>query len=217
HQAGGDRFGGGSGLRGNDQVPEGVGRYGAGFDALSAPDQGRFRYWGGWSLPEDVTGTLTTYSATSPTTSESIPGPGSGPSVNARSSLDAPSRCEGVGGGMPAAQQFSGGNLLRLNAARGMVDPAFAASGKVGSPYLMGNLQSELVKARPNAELAGTYLGLVAKVPVTAATVKSIGSQLCAVVSDAQAQEIAQVAEQQRLALISAAPAGGGAGHGKAQ
>ena len=118
---------------------------------------------------------------------------------------------------IPAAQQFSGGNLLRLNAARGMVDPAFAASGKVGSPYLMGSLQSELVKARPNAELAGTYLGLVAKVPVTAATVKSIGSQLCAVVSDAQAQEIAQVAEQQRLALISAAPAGGGAGHGKAQ
>src|SRR5512135_345971 len=71
HQAGGDRFGGGSGLHGNNQVPEGVGRYGANFDALSAPDQGRFRYWGGWSLPEDVGVTPTTYSATaSPTTSE---------------------------------------------------------------------------------------------------------------------------------------------------
>ncbi|MGE5826710.1 MAG: hypothetical protein ACM36A_19140 [Bacteroidota bacterium] len=213
HQAGGDRFGGGSGLHGNNQVPEGVGRYGANFDALSAPDQGRFRYWGGWSLPEDVGVTPTTYSATaSPTTSEMIPGPGSGPSVNVRSALDAPSRCEGIGSGMTPAQQFSGGNLQRLNAARGMVDPALAASGKIGSPYLMGSMQSELVKEKPNTDLAGTYLGLIAKVPVTAATVKSIGSQLCATVSDAQAQEIARVAEQQRTALSSAARANGGGG-----
>jgi hypothetical protein len=74
HEAGGDRFGGGSGLRGNAQVPEGVGRYGAGLDALSATEQRRFRYWGGWSLPEQVAPTPTTSSAT-PTSSETIPNP----------------------------------------------------------------------------------------------------------------------------------------------
>jgi len=102
---------------------------------------------------------------------------------------------------MPAAQQFGGGNLLRLNAARGLVDPALAASGKIASPYLMGSLQNELVKGTPSTELAGTYLGLVAKTPVTADTVKKIGFQLCARMSDSQAKEIAQVAELQRTAL----------------
>jgi len=220
HQAGGDHFGGGSGLRGNDQIPEGIGRYGAGYSTLEASEQGRFRYWGGWYVPEEPvvvnpTGVSSTDAAG--TSSEMIPGPGGGPAVNVRATLDESARCEGVTSGMSAARQFSGANLLRLNTARGLVDPVLAASGKVGSPYLMANLQSELTKPQPNTELAGTYLGLLAKVPVSLDTVKKIGFQLCAVVGDAQAKEIAQVAEQQRAALSAASGAMGGADHGKPQ
>lgn len=200
HQAGGDNFGGGNSGHGNSQVPEGVGRYGAGFSNLSTSDQGHFRYWGGWRLPVDpTTPTDTTFT----TATEVITGSGGGASVNVRNTLDTASRCEGVSPRMQATQQFSGGNLLRLNAARGLVDPALAASGEIASPYVMGNLQIELVKASPNTELVGTYIGLVAKAPVSADTVKKIAFQMCSKVSDTQAQEIAQIAEQQRAMIVA--------------
>lgn len=199
--AGSERFGGGSGLRGNDQVPEGVGRYGEG---AAGNEEGRTRYWGGWTLPEGPTEPpLDPVIATTSTTL--VPGSGGGQSVNARNVLDGVARCEGVTPGMAPAQQFSGNNLLRLNTARGVVDPELAASGKIASPFLMGNLQEELIKAAPNAELAGTYLGLIAKAPVTADAVKKIGFQLCARINDAQAKEIAAIAETQRETLAAAA------------
>lgn len=197
--SGSERFGGGSGVRGNDQVPEGIGRYG---DGAPTTDQGRLRYWGGWTLPEDPvnpTDTVVTIST------DIVPGSGSGPSVSARNVLDGSARCEGVTPGMAPAQQFAGSNLLRLNTARGLVDPELAASGKIASPFLMGNLQDELTKSAPNSELAGTYLGLIAKTPVTANAVKKIGFQLCASVSDKQAKEIADIAEAQRATLAAAA------------
>ena len=208
-----ERFGGGSGLSGNAQVPDGVGRYGEG--ATAASDQGRTRYWGGWTLPDALvpdTYSVTTLSTSSASSASSastdvIPGSGGGPSVSARSVLDGPARCEGVASGMGPGQQFSGGNLLRLNAARGLVDPELAASGKIAPPFVMGSLQEEMIKAAPNAELAGTYLGLIAKTPVTADAVKKICFQLCASVSDAQAREIAEVAETQRKTLADAARA----------
>lgn len=199
--AGSERFGGGSGVRGNDQVPEGIGRNG---DGAPTTDQGRLRYWGGWTLPENPetpTDTVVTISA------DVVPGSGGGPSISSRSVLDGAVRCEGVVSGMPPAQQFAGSNLLRLNAARGLVDHELAASGKIASPFLMGNLQDELTKAAPNTELAGTYLGLIAKNPVTADTVKKIGFQLCAGINDKQAKEIADVAEAQRNTLAAAAAA----------
>jgi len=198
--AGSERFGGGSGVSGNSQIPEGIGRYGAGAQAAGS-DQGRFRYWGGWTLPEEP---VPEPFVTTTTSTDLVPGAGGGPSVNPRDALDGASRCEGISG-MTPAQQFAGNNLLRLNAARGLVDPELAASGKIASPFLMGNLQDELAKASPNAELAGTYLGLVAKAPVTTETVKKIGFQLCATISDTQAKEIADTAEAQRAALAAAA------------
>ncbi len=108
---------------------------------------------------------------------------------------------------MAPSKQFSGSNLLRLNAARGEIDPGLAASGKIASPFLMGNLQDELTKEQPNAELAGIYLGLVAKTRVTPEHVKKIGSQLCAVIGDTQASQIADIAESQRNTLTAAANA----------
>lgn len=201
-----ERFGGGSGLSGNAQVPDGVGRYGDGAQAASA--DGRTRYWGGWTLPEVDNPDPDVYvSPTSSVSSDLIPGSGGGPTVSSRSVLDGPTRCEGVVAGMPAAQQFGGSNLLRLNAARGLVDPQLAASGKIAPPYVMGSLQQELIKSAPNAELAGTYLGLIAKAPVTADTVKKVSRQICGSVSDAQAKEIAEVAETQRQTLTAASDA----------
>jgi len=128
--------------------------------------------------------------------------------------LDTSPRCQGVGPGMPAAQQLGGSNLMRLNEARALVDPSLAASGRIASPYIMANLQEQLIKGTPSTELAGTYLGLVAKSPVSAETVKKIGFRLCARISDAEAKEIARVAEQQRAALVAGA-AGTGAEHAK--
>jgi hypothetical protein len=213
HESGADRFGGGSGLRGNAQVPEGVGRYGSGITASSSSDLGRFRYWGGWTLPSDPNDPSIVEPSVA--TTELTPGPGGGPSVNVRSTLDTSPRCEGVAPGMPAAQQLGGNNLLRLNEARALVDPSLAQSGKIASPYLMANLQEQLVKGTPSTELAGTYLGLVAKAPVTAETVKKVGSRLCARVSDAEAKEIARIAEQQRTTLMTAMKAGAGGSDAK--
>jgi hypothetical protein len=208
HEAGGDRFGGGSGLRGNGQVPEGIGRYGEGYAAQEPQTAGRFRYWGGWTLPGDPTdpyGTDPTATTYLTSTTDVIPGPGGGPSANVRKALDSEPRCEGVAPKMPAAQQLGSRNLRRLNAARGVVDSELAESGRVVSPYLMANLQEELLKPEVDAQLAGTYLGLVAKEPVTADKVKQVGNQLCVRVSDEQAQRIAAAAEQQRNAVVAAA------------
>jgi hypothetical protein len=207
HQAGGDRFGGGSGLRGNDQVPEGIGRYGAGFASDSLRTAGRFRYWGGWTLPDDPTDpgttdpTATTYLTS---TGDFIPGPGGGPSINVRTVLDSSPRCEGVAAKMPSAEQLGSTNLRRLNAARSIVDPELG-SGKMPAPYLMANLQEELVKPAPDAQLAGTYLGLIAKAPVTPEKVKQVAFQLCVLIGDDEAEKISAAAEQQRQALVASA------------
>jgi hypothetical protein len=209
HAAGANRFGGGSGMSGNSQVPEGIGRYGAGFASDSLRTAGGFRYWGGWSLPDDPTDpggepTPTTYLTS---TTDLVPGPGGGPSINVRNVLDSAPRCEGVAQKMPAAEQFGGVNLRRLNAARGVVDPELAASGKLVSPYMMANLQEELLKPTPDAQLAATYLGLVAKTPLTPDKVKQVGFQLCVRIADAQADQIASAAEQQRRAVLASAEA----------
>ncbi len=211
HQAGADRFGGGSGLHGNNQIPEGIGRFGANSeqasDNLRIATRFRFRYWGGWTLPDDPTdpGGTDPGTTTLVTSTDTVAGPGGGPSINVRNVLDSSPRCEGVAPNMPAARQFGASNLRRLSAARGLVDPALAASGKIASPYLMANLQEELVKPEPNSQLAGTYLGLVAKIPVTPETVKKVGFQLCARTNDARAQEISAAAEQQRMAVVASA------------
>ncbi len=210
HEAGANRFAGGSGLRGNSQVPEGVGRYGAGFASDSIRTAGRFRYWGGWTLPDDPTdpgdgtdGSVTPYLVS--TTTDVVPGPGGGPSINVRNVLDSAPRCEGVGPKMPAAEQFGSTNVRRLNAARGIVDPELAASGKLVSPYLMANLQEELLKPTPDTQLAATYLGLVAKAPVTAEKVKQVSYRLCILIADEQAQQISVAAESQRRAILASA------------
>jgi hypothetical protein len=59
--------------------------------------------------------------------------------------------------------------------------------------------QEELQKPSPNPTLAGAYLGIVAKQPVTPEMVQKVGATLCVSVSTPQADAIAAAAEDQRL------------------
>lgn len=195
HDMGARRFAGGAGVTSTNLVPEGLGRYGEG----APSNQGRTRYWGGWSLPEDVD--PTTYTAVA--SSELVPaGGGGGSSVNVRGTLQSAARCDDVGGGtMTTSQRFSGQNLSRISAARALLDPATASAPVGEKPYLLASFQEELQKPTPDLALAGVYVGLIAKGQVTPAKVKSVGARLCVPVSNDQAEAIAQAAEQQRVAV----------------
>jgi hypothetical protein len=200
HGAGTDRgFGGGSGLAGLEQVPEGPARMRYTYEfgeqySFGAGPGAKFRYWGGWVIPgEDEPGDEpTTVADTSLSTG------GGGPS--AVTTLQGLARCDDVGGSTPSAVAFSARNVQRASAAREILAPADLAEGTVPSPYLMVSFQEELQKPKPDALVAGTYLGLVAKVPVTEEVVKQVAWRMCVPVADAQAEAIAHVAEVQRSA-----------------
>lgn len=200
---GADHFGGGSGTSGDADVPEGIDHHGGGSSNVNITYQTRFRYWGGRNLPDDPPPPPTDDDAL-PLVNDLVPGSGGGPTVNPRALLHSAGRCDEVSSLMSPSVQYSGENLIRLNVARTYVDPELAAADRVAPPYLMGSLQTELVKTVSNTELAGTYLGLMARTSVSSETVKKIGFQLCADLSDDSALEIAQIAELQRTALVAA-------------
>jgi len=200
HSAGADRrFGGGSGLAGLEQVPEGPARMRYTFEygnqySFGAGPGANFRYWGGWVIPdeEEPGDEPTTVADTSLSTG------GGGPS--ATTSLQALARCDDVSGTMPSTQSLSGRNVQRATAARGILAPADVAEGAVPPPYLLVSFQEELHKTKPDTLVAGTYLGLVAKVPVTGELVKQVAWRMCVPLDDTQANAIADAAEVQRMA-----------------
>jgi hypothetical protein len=207
HDSGSDRrFGGGSGLAASSAVPEGVGRYGYSYGEGPRANS-RFRYWGGWALPDIPDDSEPTEYAVDTTSYELATPGGGGPSAGP--GLKSAGRCDDVGAGMTAQAQFSKANLSRMTAAYAVVAPKQAAQGEMPSPYLLANFQAELQKARPDPLLAGTYLGLVAKEPVTPEAVKQASWRMCTLVSNAQAETIADVAENQRLAQSAPAKLSG--------
>ena len=200
HSSGADRhFSGGSGLAGLEQVPEGPARmrytyeYGNQYSFGAGPGA-NFRYWGGWTIPGDD-GT-----SDEPTTVAETPLSTGGGGPSATTSLQALARCDDVSGAMPSMQSLSGRNVQRATVARGVLAPADVAEGTVPPPYLLISFQEELQKARPDTLVAGTYLGLVAKVPVTEEIVKQIAWRMCVPLDDAHAKAIADAAEIQRMA-----------------
>jgi len=66
---------------------------------------------------------------------------------------------------------------------------------------LLANYQAELEKRTPNPVLAGTYLGMVAKVPVTPQLISKVSSGMCVIAPSDQQDRIANVAEEQRMLL----------------
>jgi len=215
HGTGADRrFGGGSGLAGLEQVPEGPARmrytyeYGNQYSLGTGPGD-RFRYWGGWVIPGDEdTGDEPTSVAETPLSTG-----GGGPSAAA--GLQALARCDDVSGTMSSAASFSGRNVQRATAARAILAPATVSDDAVPSPYLLVSFQEEVQKPNPDLLVAGTYLGLEAKVPVTEEIVKQVAWRMCVTLDDASAGSIAAAAEVQRLADLRRAGVAkaGGAEH----
>ncbi len=216
HDNGSDRrFGGGSGLASSAAVPEGVGRYGPSY-GQGPSAHSRFRYWGGWALPDTPDdpgdGDPTQYAVDTTSYELATPG-GGGPSASP--GLNSAGRCDDVGAGMTADAQYSKANLARMKAAYALIAPEAAAAGEMPSPYLLANFQAELTKANPDMLLAGTYLGLVAKEPVTPDAVKKVCWRMCAPVGGGAAEQIAQVAENQRLAQSAPTKVSGLAAEGR--
>jgi hypothetical protein len=202
HGAGADRrFGGGNGIAGMEQVPEGPARF-AGSSMLTqsaSSEPGpkfRFRYWGGWDIPDDPNdvGTVVVEAVDVPATPV---GGGGGPL--AKLSLASAARCDDVGANMPSRSFFSAANLARLDAARTEIDPDALASRRGLDPTLMANVQEELVDGRADPVLVGTYLGMMTRTPVSPEMVKRVAFRLCAPMTDEMAGQIAQAAEEVRV------------------
>ena len=193
------RFGGGSGLAGLEQVLEGPARFGGGttLTQSASTDPGpkfRFRYWGGWTIPDDGAPTDDVEVATVEFTPT---GAGGGPL--AKLSLPSAARCDDVGAGMRTKAFYSAANLARLDAARAELDPGLLAAGRGLDPTLMVNVQEDLVDGRVDSLVIGSYFGMMATSPVTPEAVKRVAYRLCAPVTDETAKRIAQVAEEMRV------------------
>lgn len=91
------------------------------------------------------------------------------------------------------------GNLARFHQAESLMEKGKSQAGE--ADYLMASYQEELAKPEPDLLLAGTYLGLVAGGPVTAATIERVSRMLCVPISHDQALGIAKAAEGQRRSM----------------
>jgi hypothetical protein len=125
-------------------------------------------------------------------------GAGAGPSVNVGGALFSAERCDGTGGGMTTAQRYSDKNLRRASAAYAQLDPEVKTPVANKAAALLVNFQEELEKPKPDLIVAGVYVGLLARTPVTPDKVKSVCAHLCMSIPDKQAKEIAETAELQR-------------------
>ena len=207
HSTGSDRrFGGGSGISGMEQVLEGPARFAESttLTQTASNDPGpkfRFRYWGGWALPEGPDGddgttpVATTFDVDSVVVANPIGG-GGGPL--AKLTLASPARCDDVGANMPTRAFYSTANLSRLDAALVELDPDAIKAGRGLDPTMMANVQEELVDGRADPALIGSYLGMMSRKPVTPETVKRLAFRLCAPINDNTANQIAQMAEEVR-------------------
>lgn len=107
--------------------------------------------------------------------------------------------CEDLRGGFRnPSQRMTGANGERLDAASAMVHPEGEAREVQALRLLLANFQEEMLKRSPDLTLAGTYLGVVADLPVTEEMVAQLADSLCVPVRREQAASIAGVAEVQR-------------------
>ncbi|NNM82457.1 MAG: hypothetical protein HKL98_07655 [Burkholderiales bacterium] len=188
-RATGQRFGGGSGIAGSEQLVEGPEKS-AGF----GPEyRSQFRYRGGWDLPQD------------PGEDPSIP---QDPGFNTGGSggtgtafhIVSEQRCEDMAA-INSSNRLQGKNLERFKSSLSLLAPGTALTGS--SALLLASYQKELEKQRPSPVLAGTYLGMVAKVPVTPPLITKVSSGLCVIPPGEKQSRIADIAEEQRRTLFT--------------
>jgi hypothetical protein len=97
--------------------------------------------------------------------------------------------------------RIAGENVARLAAVGANLNPAADRAALQSSAALLAGYQEALADPKPDPMLAGTYLGLVAKEPVTADAVQHVSASLCVPVGIDQATAIAHIAEGQRQKL----------------
>jgi hypothetical protein len=193
HETGADRhFGGGSGLGGIGGVPEGPG---------NGRGAGR-RYWGGWVIPDDDGDGIPTQYAEDDSTLYFNPGPGGGGSSRA-ASLSGSFRCSDVGPVLAQKARFSDKNMERGHEVQtALQSDATSSDDEYREHALLASFQEEMLKPKPDPEVAGTYLGLIAHTEVTPGVVKDVCFHMCVPAGDAGTLEaVASIAEVVRVAV----------------
>jgi len=105
--------------------------------------------------------------------------------------------------GLKPEQRMVGSNGRRLQYGSSMITSKTAGRYRTSRHVMLAGYQEELGKSKPDAVLAGTYLGIVADTPVTARTVAELNHALCVQVSEDLMERIATIAEAQRQKLAS--------------
>lgn len=103
--------------------------------------------------------------------------------------------------GIRPSGRVSGENARRLSVVGAHLNPQADAAALRSSASMLAGYQDALSNAKPDPVLAGAYLGLVAKEPVTADAVQRVSASLCVPVGIDQATAIANIAEGQRQKL----------------
>lgn len=205
-----DRFGGGTGLAGTDQVPEGIavaattpGHAGEQHSFGPGPQaRYRFRYWGGRGIDDggdddDGGGGGDDGGGDDP------PSGGGGGGGSTAFLLPGSDRCDDhAPGRITGWQRFAGQNMARIDRIVLAIAPTVSGNDYMTVAHLVANFQEEMEKQKPDALLAGTYLGLASRgSEVTPQSVTNLTFGLCVPVDTRQANEIAQAAAAQKLAL----------------
>ena len=191
-RASAQRFGGGSGIAGSEQIAEGPEKSSA--KGFGPEYRSQFRYRGGWELPQDP-------EEETPSLPQD-PGfnTGGGGGTGTAFHIVGEQRCEDMAA-INSSNRLEGKNLERFKSALSLLAPGTSLTGS--SALLLASFQKELEKQKPSPVLAGTYLGMVAKVPVTPPLITRVSSGLCVILPDEKKSGIANIAEEQRRTLVT--------------
>jgi len=190
-------FGGGSRIGGLEHVPEGIGGFGYSF-GLGPAYHSRFRYWGGRAIAPDENDDVALLSLLTIIP----PGPGGGGAYERTEVTEG--RCDDINPESP--DPFGQRNLLRLAAAHEKLAPGFDSTKsreKEAAFFALAIYQHEMLAKQPDLLFAGSYLGSVAKAPVTPDLVQQLNFVLCIAPAGDRDARVAEIAEGQRSKLLA--------------
>lgn len=95
----------------------------------------------------------------------------------------------------------SAGDLKRLKVAQADLAPGFDPGTRRDGLALLAAYREELLKTRPDAETAASYLAMASGIPVSLRAVERVNAVLCISTSLPIAKAVAQSAESQRQQL----------------
>lgn len=182
-------FGGGTGVLGSSQVPEGLSAQ-TPSEKLGPNARSRLRYWGGRSIP-------------TPEAEEIVPGGGGGTATDL-APLDEV-RCGDLSTG--PLEPLSSVNLERLRVAYTAVltrePPGVSEDEQQRAIIQLAVYQFEVLSRPKDFSLAGAFLGAVATVPITEQLVDHVNRTLCVDPSSVRSSSISSIAESERSKRIA--------------